>query len=110
MGTCYYLVRPKDQALFDLDKWRPPEAWDTDEFELPPHADLVATIAGDFTRMGYRAGDIDEIARRLIAFAQGSPVVLVNDARDDLDDSRGDDGKLRIVDTRFPGDWSEAKP
>lgn len=104
MGTCYYLVRRSDKALFDLDKWRPSAPWDGDEFSLPPLAELTIAIADEFARMGYTADEIAEVARRMIAFAQGDPVSIRNDREHDLEDSI-DDGELRIVDSRFPSDW-----
>lgn len=110
MGTCHYLIRASDRALFDLGTCQPPNAWERNRpFSLPAHPDLVLLITSTFAPMEYAPETIAEVARRLLEFGQGGLMLLANDACDDFDSSRDSQDKLRIVNSRHPADWQTAR-
>ncbi len=127
MGIIYYLAREDDRALFEIGKFREISdlfaelggEWAFLPSEVPPEPDLreLIRVAIDDSNL-----DVDpdayaaELARRIVAFADGRPVCLLNDASsdDDLDAHyRTNDGDLNVVgsvDTTEWGDWESRHP
>lgn len=110
MGTCYYLARPDNRTLFDMDKAYGLRELIGCDSSTPVDLDLFELALGDWfgewpavdeqTALT-KAADVASWARK---FADGHPVFFVSEhhAWIDSDDYR-DDGWLRIVADRFDG-------
>lgn len=131
MGIIYYLAREDDRTLFELGKFREisdlfaelgegrAKEWEFLPREVPPEPDLreLIRVAIDDSNL-----DVDpdayaaELARRIVAFADGRQVCLLNDASsdDEMDEHyKTNDGDLNVVgsvDTTEWGDWESRHP
>jgi|ERR1043166_5619985 hypothetical protein len=112
MGTVYYLARPDNCTLFDLgksygaaDAWI--KAWELAHVQHWLHPLVVETSVMALAKvlrlgMGFHADTsyLCEVIRRILRFADGHEVQLVDDEHQ-LDEYRDDDGGLRVAGSRF---------
>lgn len=130
MGTVYYLARPDNRTLFELGKWcnlgglfhdmESPlcraQTWVA--LELPSEAELLAGVTWYHRDWNRATSEIDvdayiaEVVRRLIAFAGGKPLELLNDCSSEFGDGPGDgymdaNDELNVTDDVFTSHWGD---
>lgn len=127
MGVMYYLAREDNRTLFEIGKFSEISdlfrefgigadcKWEWSPREVPSEPDLreLIRVAIDDAELSVnRDAYAGELARRIVAFAGGQPVCLLNDVSegDWMHRHYADGDSLRVVDSVYTkewGDWAE---
>lgn len=125
MGVMYYLAREDNRTLFEIGKLSAisdlfrefgegrAREWEWLPREVPPESDLRELIRAAIDDLDFSV-DRDtyaaELARRIVAFANGQSVCLLNDASSDdkmHNHYTDDNDRLRVVDSVYTAEWGD---